>query len=145
MDFGAGLAAIADDSGISVPALRGRPGVRSARYAGENATDADNNRKLQEQLAGVADRRAHYDCVIVFLRQPDDPTPLIASGRWHGTIIEKPRGGNGFGYDPYFLVPGTNLTAAELAAERKNQLSHRGQAVARLLEALRQVEPSPSD
>ena len=133
----AGLPAIADDSGISVTALGGRPGVFSARFAGEDATDADNNSRLLAELRGVDDTSAHYDCIIVFLRFPDDPAPLIASGRWHGSIVEQPRGTNGFGYDPHFLVPDTGLTAAELTPEQKNRISHRGQAVAGLLAALR--------
>jgi XTP/dITP diphosphohydrolase len=128
-----GLPAIADDSGISVDALGGRPGVHSARFAGEDATDADNNAQLLEELHGIRDARAHYDCVLVFLRSPEDPAPLIATGRWHGFITTEPRGENGFGYDPYFRLPEMQLTAAELPPEEKNRISHRGQAVRSLV------------
>lgn len=127
-----GLPAFADDSGISVDALHGAPGVFSARYAGSEASDEDNNQKLIQALATHSDRSAHYECVIVYLRHPEDPTPLIASGAWYGRIIDQPRGHNGFGYDPYFQVAGDGLTAAELPAQEKNRISHRGQAVARL-------------
>src|SRR6185295_17356890 len=131
---GSGLPAFADDSGICVAALGGAPGVQSARYAGPPAgapagreeQDARNNRKLIQALAGAADRRAHYYCVIVLVRHAADPEPLIAEGRWHGEVIAGPRGTNGFGYDPYFLVPDLNRTAAELAPEQKNAVSHRG-------------------
>jgi XTP/dITP diphosphohydrolase len=132
----AGLPAIADDSGISVDALDGRPGVHSARFAGEEATDAENNSKLLGELEDVPDKAAHYDCVLVFLRSPDDPAPLIATGRWDGVIVDEPRGENGFGYDPFFLLPDRQLTAAELPPEEKNRISHRGQAVRSLVDAL---------
>ena len=132
----AGLPAIADDSGLVVPALGGAPGVRSARYAGDGATDAENNRKLIGALAGVEERAAWFYCALVFIEHPEDPAPLLASGTWHGQIIDQPRGGGGFGYDPHFLIPGLGRTSAELAADEKNALSHRGQAVAALLRQL---------
>lgn len=131
-----GLAAIADDSGIVVTALNGAPGIHSARYAGEEADDAANNRKLLAALRGKSDRSAHYYCAIVYLRWASDPVPLIATGRWEGVIIDEPRGSGGFGYDPYFLPNGFTLTAAELDPEQKNQLSHRGQAVRSFLSQL---------
>jgi XTP/dITP diphosphohydrolase len=131
------LPALADDSGVCVDVLGGAPGVYSARYAGEPKSDQRNNAKLVADLQGKADRRAHYYCVIVMLRHADDPQPLIAEGAWHGEIIDTPRGGNGFGYDPYFLLPELGLTAAELDSAQKNRISHRGQALARLLTGLR--------
>lgn len=132
-----GLPALADDSGICVHALGGRPGVHSARFAGEPKSDARNNEKLVQLLRDEKDRRAHYYCVIVFVRGADDLEPLIAEGRWHGEVIDTPRGSGGFGYDPYFLVPGLNLTAAQLDAATKHSISHRGQALRRLLAMLR--------
>jgi XTP/dITP diphosphohydrolase len=134
-----GFAALADDSGICVPALGGAPGVHSARYAGASASDADNNARLLEQMQGVSDRRAHYYCVIVMLRAPDDPQPIITEGEWHGEIVRVPRGGGGFGYDPLFFDPASGLTGAELAPSRKNRLSHRGKAMRKLLRVLRQA------
>jgi XTP/dITP diphosphohydrolase len=131
------LPAIADDSGIVVAALGGAPGIHSARYSGPEADDAANNQKLLAALVNQPDRRAHYYCAIVFLRGASDPAPLIATGAWSGSIIDAPRGDGGFGYDPYFLVPELNLTAAELPATQKNQLSHRGQAVRAFLSELR--------
>ena len=140
----AGLPAFADDSGICVAALGGAPGVQSARYAGEGGgreeQDARNNRKLIEALKNKADRRAHYYCVIVLVRHADDPEPLIAEGRWHGEVITEPRGVGGFGYDPYFLLPGLGRTAAELMPDEKNAVSHRGQAMQRLVEMLKYAE-----
>lgn len=124
-----GLAALADDSGICVAALGGAPGVYSARFAGEPSDDARNNAELLRRLAGVADRRAHYTCVLVAVRSADDPEPLIAEGRWHGTVVDAPRGDGGFGYDPYFFLPELGCTAAELPAEHKNRISHRGIAI----------------
>lgn len=124
-----GLAALADDSGICVAALGGAPGVYSARFAGEPSDDARNNAELLRRLAGVADRRAHYTCVLVAVRSADDPEPLIAEGRWHGTVVDAPRGDGGFGYDPYFFLPELGCTAAELPAEHKNRISHRGIAM----------------
>lgn len=132
-----GLAAVADDSGLVVEALGGDPGIRSARYAGEDAGDDDNNRKLIGNLRGVANREAHYYCVLVLLRSARDPAPLIACGSWRGEIIDVPRGNGGFGYDPHFLVPERGLTAAELDPGEKNRMSHRGQAVRQLRDLLR--------
>ena len=137
-----GLPALADDSGICVAALGGAPGVQTARYAGEPRSDARNNAKLVAALAGVADRRAHYACMLVLVRGPADPEPIIAEGRWHGVVIDEPRGGGGFGYDPYFLVPSEARTAAEIELERKNELSHRGQAMRELIRRLRGDEVS---
>lgn len=131
-----GLPALADDSGICVDALGGAPGVQSARYAGEPKSDARNNQKLLAALETVTDRRAHYYCVLVLMRHGADPQPLIAEGQWHGEILRVPRGTGGFGYDPLFLVPDLGLTGAELPLERKNALSHRGRALAQLLERL---------
>jgi len=132
-----GLPALADDSGLCVEALGGGPGVQSARYAGEPRSDARNNAKLVANLAGIADRRAHYCCVLVLLRRSDDPEPVVAEGRWHGTIVDAPRGSGGFGYDPHFLDAKTGLTGAELPLDAKNELSHRGQALRALVERLR--------
>jgi XTP/dITP diphosphohydrolase len=134
-----GLPALADDSGLCVEALGGRPGVHSARFAGEPKSDAHNNRKLIQLLRGEANRSAHYYCVVVLVRHADDPEPLIGEGRWQGEVIETPRGSGGFGYDPHFLVPSLNLTAAELDAATKHALSHRGQALARLLAMLKEL------
>ena len=131
-----GLPAMADDSGICVPALAGAPGVHSARFAGEPRSDARNNAYLLERMAGQADRSAHYYCVIVLVRSADDPEPLIADGRWHGTLAETARGQGGFGYDPWFFLPEHGCTAAELSAEEKNRVSHRALALARLLSML---------
>jgi XTP/dITP diphosphohydrolase len=128
-----GFAALADDSGICVNALGGAPGVRSARFAGEPKSDARNNVALIDALRGVADRRAHYYCVLVLARHAEDPQPLIAEGIWHGTVIDAPRGDRGFGYDPHFEDRQTGLTGAELPLERKNELSHRGQAMRSLI------------
>ena len=128
--------ALADDSGICVAALGGAPGVHSARYAGLPPSDARNNAKLVAALQGIADRRAHYRCVLVLVRHAADPEPLIAEGAWHGTIIDAPRGTGGFGYDPHFQDEATGLTGAELPLERKNELSHRGQAMRALLDRL---------
>jgi len=132
-----GLPALADDSGICVDALGGAPGVQSARYAGEPSDDVRNNEKLLAALASATDRRAHYCCVLVLMRHGADPQPLIAEGEWHGEILGAPRGAGGFGYDPLFLLPELGLTGAELPLERKNTLSHRGKALARMLERLR--------
>ncbi|MCX7891219.1 MAG: RdgB/HAM1 family non-canonical purine NTP pyrophosphatase [Burkholderiales bacterium] len=133
-----GLPALADDSGICVRALGGEPGVHSARFAGEPRSDNRNNAKLVRLLAGVADRAAHYYAVIVLVRHAHDPEPLIAQGRWHGEVIDEPRGSGGFGYDPHFLVPALGRTAAELAPDEKNAISHRGQALRRLIELIRE-------
>ncbi|MDP2353609.1 MAG: RdgB/HAM1 family non-canonical purine NTP pyrophosphatase [Pseudomonadota bacterium] len=134
-----GLPALADDSGICVDALNGAPGVYSARYAGDPKSDERNNQKLIEALQGQANRRAHYYCVMVYLRYADDPTPIIAEGAWHGEIIDEPRGAGGFGYDPYFLVPAFGQTGAEMSMEDKNGISHRGQALRALAEKLAQL------
>jgi len=136
-----GLPALADDSGLCVDALGGAPGVHSAYFAGHEgeraARDCANNALLVEKLAGVADRSAHYTCVVVMVRSADDPEPVICEGRWKGEIILSPKGAGGFGYDPYFLLPSHGLTAAELPAQVKNRLSHRAIAVARLAARLR--------
>jgi XTP/dITP diphosphohydrolase len=129
-----GLPALADDSGLCVAALRGAPGVRSARFAGEGAGDAANSAELLRQLAQQTDRRGHYSCVLVAVRAADDPEPLVAEARWHGEVLTAPRGTGGFGYDPLFFIPELGCTAAELPAAEKNRISHRGQA----LRALRQ-------
>ena len=129
-----GLPAIADDSGLEVAELEGAPGVRSARYAGEDASDADNNRKLLAALKNIPDERrgARFVCLMVYLRHAEDATPLIAQGSWRGTILHNPRGTHGFGYDPLFLVPDLKRSAAELDAEVKNRVSHRGKAARHL-------------
>lgn len=132
-----GLPAMADDSGICADALGGVPGVQSARYAGEPKSDERNNQKLIAALASQADKSAAYYCVLVYVRHADDPQPVIAEGSWRGEIIATPRGSNGFGYDPYFLIPTLGKTAAELSPEDKNRLSHRGQALRALIEKLR--------
>nr|CAI78498.1 xanthosine triphosphate pyrophosphatase [uncultured beta proteobacterium] len=134
-----GLPALADDSGICVEALGGAPGVQSARYAGEPKSDDRNNDKLIAALANETNRRAHYTCVMVYVRHPDDPEPVIAEGRWFGEIIDTPRGEGGFGYDPYFLVPEFGKTGAELDADTKNSISHRGKALRDLVDQLRQL------
>jgi XTP/dITP diphosphohydrolase len=131
-----GLPAMADDSGICAEALGGAPGVFSARYAGEPKSDQRNNEKLIADLASQANRRAHYCCLLVFVRHADDPQPIIAEGEWHGEIIDTPRGANGFGYDPYFWLPEYGCTAAELPSETKNAISHRGRALQLLIERL---------
>ena len=131
-----GLPALADDSGLCVRALDGAPGVQSARYAGEPRSDARNNAKLVAALAGVGDRRAHYTCVLALLRSADDPEPIVAEGRWHGTIVDAPRGSGGFGYDPHFLDASTGMTGAELPLDRKNEISHRGRAIRALIARL---------
>ena len=130
------LPALADDSGLCVRALGGAPGVQSARYAGEPRSDARNNARLVGALAGVADRRAHYACVLALVRHEGDPEPILADGAWHGTIVDTPKGSGGFGYDPYFLDGATGLTAAELPLEDKNRISHRGQAMRALIARL---------
>ncbi|MCC6208492.1 MAG: RdgB/HAM1 family non-canonical purine NTP pyrophosphatase [Gammaproteobacteria bacterium] len=134
-----GLPALADDSGLEVDALDGAPGIYSSRYAGQGASDGDNVTKLLQALAKVpAERRtARFQCLIVYLRHALDPTPLICQGTWEGHILFAPRGSNGFGYDPVFHVPSHDCASAELPPEIKNRLSHRGQAMARLLAALR--------
>jgi len=127
-----GMAALADDSGICVNALGGAPGVISARYAGEPKSDERNNQKLVAALANQADRGAYYYATLVLVRHADDPQPLIAEGRWAGQVLDTPRGAHGFGYDPYFFLPDFGVTAAEMAPEQKNQVSHRALALRRL-------------
>ncbi len=135
-----GLPAIADDSGIEVDALKGAPGIYSARFAGPACDDQANNDKLLADLQGIADeeRTARFQCVLVYLRHADDPTPLICQGTWEGRILHEEQGANGFGYDPLFLVPEFGCSSAELTPEQKNALSHRGQALRKLLTALSQ-------
>jgi len=138
----AALPAFADDSGICVTALNGSPGVISARYAGavggnRDEQDRRNNAKLIADLKGKTDHSAHYYCVIVLVRHATDPEPMIAEGRWFGEVRDVARGANGFGYDPYFYLPALGKSAAELAPEDKNAVSHRGQALRRLVELLR--------
>ncbi|MFZ5522904.1 MAG: RdgB/HAM1 family non-canonical purine NTP pyrophosphatase [Pseudomonadota bacterium] len=133
-----GLPALADDSGICVTALDGAPGVLSARYAGDDPkSDERNNEKLLQELQGVADRRAHYYCVLVLLHHADDPQPLIAEGEWHGEIALRPAGDGGFGYDPLFWLPQLGKTSAQLEREQKHEISHRGKALRMLLEKLK--------
>jgi XTP/dITP diphosphohydrolase len=129
-----GLPAIADDSGLEVTALEGAPGVHSARYAGEAASDTDNNQKLLGALKKVSEgqRGARFVCVMAYLRHAGDALPVIAQGSWRGTILNNPRGANGFGYDPLFFVPDLKCSAAELAAEVKNKVSHRAKAARHL-------------
>ena len=133
-----GLPAIADDSGLEVDALLGAPGIYSARYAGPGASDADNNRKMLDALKDVSDdeRTARFQCLMVYMRHADDPVPIICQGSWEGRILKTPQGENGFGYDPLFFVPEKNCSAAELPAEVKNSMSHRGKALQCLMHAL---------
>jgi len=146
-----GLPAIADDSGLSVDALDGAPGIYSARFAGEDGDDGANNRRLLDELCDVSEdeRGAAFHCVMVAMRHATDPTPLICHGRWTGRIVDTPRGSNGFGYDPLFLIPELGRTSAELEPATKNRLSHRGQALAQLAQCLDQflnthrAEPRP--
>jgi XTP/dITP diphosphohydrolase len=140
-----GLPALADDSGVCVHALGGEPGVHSARYAeggasGREDQDRRNNEKLLQALSGATDRGAHYYCVIVLVRHADDPQPLIAEAEWHGEILREPRGSGGFGYDPLFLIPELGKTGAELAAQEKNAVSHRGRALVKLVARLRAMQ-----
>jgi len=131
-----GLPALADDSGLCVEALHGAPGVLSARYAGDPKSDARNNEKLLTHLAGQANRKAHFYCVLVLVRSAHDPQPIIAEGEWQGEILEAQRGADGFGYDPLFFAPEFGQTAAEMEAEAKNRVSHRGRAMQKLIERL---------
>lgn len=133
-----GLPAIADDSGLEVDALNGRPGIYSARFSGENATDARNNDKLLTELKDVqkAARTARFQCLLVFIRHEHDPTPIICQGTWEGRILFAAHGENGFGYDPLFWVPEQGCSSAELTAEVKNRISHRGKAMQLLLERI---------
>ncbi len=133
-----GLPALADDSGICVEFLNGAPGVYSARYAGDDPkSDRNNNEKLLRDMQGVADRRAHYYCVLVLVRHADDPQPVIAEGEWHGEIALEERGDGGFGYDPMFWLPQLNKMSSELTHEEKHAISHRGQAMKVLLEKIK--------
>jgi XTP/dITP diphosphohydrolase len=127
-----GMPALADDSGICVEALGGAPGVHSARYAGEPKSDERNNQKLVAALQDEPNKRAYYYAALVLVRHENDPQPLIAEGVWHGEVLLAPRGQGGFGYDPYFLLPELKQTAAELAPEQKNKISHRALALQRL-------------
>lgn len=134
-----GLPAIADDSGLEVDFLQGAPGIYSARFAGEEASDEDNLQKLLAAMDGVPEelRTARFHCVLVMMRHADDPTPLVCHGTWEGSILTETRGENGFGYDPIFWVPEDQCSSAELAPARKKQLSHRGQALSKLFAALK--------
>ena len=135
-----GCAALADDSGIEVDALKGAPGVYSARFAGPGSSDAENNARLLKELEGLPEeeRTARYWCVLTFLRFAEDPTPIIIQASWEGRVLTQPQGEGGFGYDPLFWLPDLNKTAAELSKEEKNRLSHRGRASQQLLEALKE-------
>ena len=130
------MPAIADDSGLVVPALNGRPGIYSSRFAHADATDAENNEELLDQLASQEFRAAYFFCCMVFLRHPIDPTPIIAYGQWWGEILTQAKGTGGFGYDPLFFITSENSSAAELPADIKNKLSHRGQASQHLIKQL---------
>ncbi|AOM40973.1 XTP/dITP diphosphatase [Xenorhabdus hominickii] len=134
-----GLPAIADDSGLSVNALGGAPGIYSARYAGNGASDLENLEKLLEAMKGIPDeqRQAQFNCVLVYLRHAEDPTPLVFHGHWSGIITHEPAGESGFGYDPIFYSPEFGCTAAQLSREQKRSVSHRGKALEMLLEAMR--------
>ncbi len=133
-----GLAALADDSGIVIDALNGEPGVHSARFSGSDASDESNNILLVEKLRSVpeAQRSARYQAVIVYMRNAADPSPIICEGSWEGIIVLEAKGSGGFGYDPYFYLPDYGCTSAELSADEKNRISHRGQALRLLLEKL---------
>lgn len=135
-----GLPAIADDSGIEVPALNGKPGIFSARYAGVGASDEANLLKLVNDIKNLPeeDRAAQFVCVMVYMRHADDPIPVISQGIWRGSLLTEPKGENGFGYDPVFFVPTHNCASAELSPEIKNQLSHRGQALRQLVKLIEQ-------
>lgn len=131
-----GLPCIADDSGLVVPSLGGAPGIFSARYAGEDASDDENNAQLLKALTDSDDRSAYFYCCMVFLTYAEDPTPLIATGQWQGEILEQPVGQDGFGYDPLFFIAELGKSAAELPKATKNKISHRGQACAALVGSL---------
>jgi XTP/dITP diphosphohydrolase len=137
-----GLPAIADDSGIEVDALHGAPGIYSARYSGVGASDAGNLRLMLDNLRDVpeAQRTARFQCLMVYMRHSKDPTPIICQGTWEGRILFEPVGENGFGYDPVFYVPEEACSAAQLASDVKNRLSHRGQALRKLVSALQNLE-----
>ena len=133
-----GLAALADDSGIVIDALNGEPGVHSARFSGSDASDESNNILLVEKLRSVPEgqRSARYQAVIVYMRNAADPSPIICEGSWEGIMVLEAKGSGGFGYDPYFYLPDYGCTSAELSADEKNRISHRGQALRLLLEKL---------
>ena len=131
-----GLPALADDSGICVQALGNRPGVLSARFAGDLANDEANNQLLITSLRGISNRAAHYVCALVMVNSADDPEPLIVQTRWNGVIVDQAQGSNGFGYDPYFFLPEVQMTAAQLDPAQKNAISHRGQAMRELIAQL---------
>ena len=133
-----GLPALADDSGLAVNALNGAPGIHSARYAGDHLTPKENIAKLTSEMKNVPDdkRQATFHCVLALLNSADDPAPIVCHGRWHGMILHEMNGEQGFGYDPIFYVPTEKKSAAELTSERKNQLSHRGQALRALVKIL---------
>ncbi len=137
-----GLPAMADDSGIEVDALNGAPGIYSARYSGEGASDEANLQKLIDDMKDVPEdrRAARFQCVIVYMRHAEDPTPIICQGTWEGRLLYEPVGENGFGYDPIFHVPTHGCASAELASDIKNEISHRGQALRALLAALSQLK-----
>lgn len=131
-----GLPAMADDSGITAEALNGAPGIHSARFAGQQGDDAANNAKLVAELKGKEDKRAHYTCVLVAVKSATDPEPIVVDARWDGVIVDEPKGQGGFGYDPYFYLPDFGKTAAELTADEKNDVSHRGRAMRLMLEEI---------
>jgi len=133
-----GLPAIADDSGLEVDALKGAPGIYSARFSGEDATDAKNNQKLLEDLKDTTneERTARFQCVLVYLKHPADPTPIVCQGSWEGSILREARGDQGFGYDPLFWVESKNCTSAELDRDDKNAMSHRGKALRKLIKLM---------
>ena len=133
----AGLPAIADDSGVAVPVLGGTPGVRSARYAGDDASDDDNNQKLLAALRNETDRRAFYCAVTVFVQNPNDPAPVVAEGFWHGVVATEPRGDGGFGYDSVFIDESVGKTGAQMSLAEKESVSHRGQALRELSRKMR--------
>ncbi|GAM58054.1 nucleoside 5-triphosphatase rdgB [Vibrio ishigakensis] len=136
-----GLPAIADDSGLEVDFLQGAPGIYSARFAGEGASDQQNLDKLLQEMQGVAteERSARFHCVLVYMRHAEDPTPIVCHGKWEGRILEEAHGENGFGYDPVFFVPEDGCASAELAPQRKKELSHRGKALTLLFQELKKV------
>ena len=139
-----GLPTLADDSGLEVDVLQGRPGIYSSRYAGDMATDADNVKKLLSDMEGIESlrRSARFQCVLAFIRYPEDPTPIIAQGSWDGFILEETRGQKGFGYDPVFYIPEHQCAAAELDPEIKNQHSHRASALKKLVKLMSGVNPA---
>ena len=133
-----GLPALAEDSGICVPELDGRPGVKSARYSGDQATDEENMNLLLRDMAAISKRSAFYHCSLALMRHSADPSPLISEGRWRGQVLHEPRGDGGFGYDPIFFDPQMNLTGAEMTLEQKNSVSHRGHALRKMMAMIRE-------